>query len=169
VDYCFGAGDGSATMWVGTPDVDLDGDGELDSVRLDFDGDGHLDDAIGDLDGDGVADHAALDLDDDGVAESYFTDDGSGTWAVTVDRSGQLRWFGLEGVEQTTGPLVDFDADGQADDRLLDSDGNGLADRAVCESPSGAVGYVDVDGDGRWDVKLTDTDGDGTADAVSEL
>jgi hypothetical protein len=86
MEYCFGPGDRSATMWIGTPNVDLDGDGEMDAVRLDFDGDGAIDDAIGDLDGDGLADHAALDLDDDGTAESFFTDDGSGTWAVTVDR-----------------------------------------------------------------------------------
>ena len=66
MEYCFGAGDGSATMWIGTPDTDLDGDGSLDALRLDFDGDGSVDDAIGDLDGDGLADHAALDLDDDG-------------------------------------------------------------------------------------------------------
>jgi hypothetical protein len=169
MEYCFGPGDGSATMWVGTPDSDLDGDGVLDAVRLDFDGDGSADDAIGDLDGDGLADHAALDLNDDGTAESYFTDDGTGTWAVTVDRAGQLRWFGLDGVEHTGGPLVDFDADGQADDRMLDSDGNGLADRAVCDGPPGAMGYADVDGDGRWDIKLVDTDGDGAADAASEL
>ena len=43
----------------------------------------------------GVADHAVLD------GQSYFTDDGSGTWAVSVDRGGQVRWFGLDGVEQT--------------------------------------------------------------------
>jgi hypothetical protein len=80
-----------------------------------------------------------------------------------------LRWFGLDGVEHTGGPLVDFDADGKADVQLLDSDGNGLADRAICVGESGVTGYVDTDGDGRWDVKLTDTDGDGTADAASAL
>jgi hypothetical protein len=64
---------------------------------------------------------------------------------------------------------VDFDGDGQVDDRLLDSDGNGLADRAICAEENGVTGYVDTDGDGRWDVKLTDTDGDGTADAASAL
>src|SRR5215211_1321429 len=95
----YGSGDGSATMWTAEPNTDLDGDGRLDAVRLDFNGDGRLDDAMADLDGDGVADHAALDLDDDDRPESYFTDDGSGTWAITVDRSGQLRWFGLDGVE----------------------------------------------------------------------
>ena len=80
-----------------------------------------------------------------------------------------MRWFGLDGAEHTGGPLVDFDADGQADDQLIDSDGNGLADRALCGVPSGALGYVDVDGDGRWDVELTDADGDGAADTAKEL
>ena len=176
MEYCFGPGDGSATMWIGTPDTDLDGDGEFDAVRLDFDGDGRADDAIGDLDGDGLADHAALDLDDDAAVESYFADDGSGTWAVTVDRGGPgpplargLRWFGLDGVEHTGGPLVDFDGDGQTDDRLVDSDGNGLADRVVCDAPPGAVGYLDTDGDGRWDTELADTDGNGVADAANTL
>jgi hypothetical protein len=168
MEYCFGPGDGSATMWTGEPDIDLDGDGQLDAVGLDFDGDGIHDDALADLDGDGLADHAALDLDDDGTAESYFTDDGSGTWSLALavnSRTGQLRWFGLDGVEHTGGPLVDFDADGQADDRMVDTDVDGLADRAMC----GDTGYVDTDGDGRWDIKLTDADGDGTADDATTL
>jgi len=166
MEYCLGAGDGSATMWDRGPDLDLDGDGRLDAVSLDFDGDG-------------IADHAVLDLDNDGTAESYFTDDGSGTWSVATDsparppRLGQpapgLRWFGLDGVEHTGGSLVDFDADGKPEVRLLDSDGNGLADRAITFGGNGVTGYVDTDGDGRWDVKLTDTDGDGTADAASAL
>jgi hypothetical protein len=177
MEYCFGPGDGSATMWSGPPDTDLDGDGELDAIRLDFDGDGRLDDAIGDLDGDGLADHAALDLDDNGTAESQFTDDGSGTWAVAVDGppraggapTGQLRWFGLDGVEHTGGPPVDFDSDGQADDRIVDTDGNGLADRVMCPGEAGTVGYLDTDGDGRWDVELADTDRDGAADSSRRL
>jgi hypothetical protein len=181
MEYCLGADDGTATIWDRGPDLDLDGDGRLDAVGLDFDGDGLADDALADLDGDGIADHAVLDLDNDGTAESYFTDDGSGTWAVAVSAPltgqpahgsaavGHLRWVGLDGAEHTSGPLVDFDGDGQADDRLLDSDGNGLADRAICADENGVTGYVDIDGDGRWDVKLTDTDGDGTADAASAL
>ncbi len=69
---------------------------------MDFDGDGAFDDALADFDGDGLADHAALDLDDDGTAESLYTDDGSGTWAMTATgQSGPLRWFGLDGVEHT--------------------------------------------------------------------
>jgi hypothetical protein len=84
---------------------------------------------------------------------------------VAVDRAGHVRWFGLDGVEHTGGPVVDVDADGQIDDRLTDTDGDGLADRTL----SGDVAYVDTDGDGRWDVKLVDSDGDGKADAATEL
>jgi hypothetical protein len=172
MEYCLGDADGSATIWTADPNIDVDGDGSLDAVGLDFDGDGRLDDAMADMDGDGLADHAALDVDDDGHPEAFFTDDGAGTWAVSVDRAGLgpqlargLRWFGLDGVEHTGGALVDVDADGQDDDRLTDTDGNGLADRAL----SGDVAYVDTDGDGRWDVKLADSDGDGRADAATEL
>ena len=175
MDYCLADGDGSATMWSAPLDTDVDGDGTLDAVGLDVDGDGGVDDALADLDGDGLADHAVLD------GQSYFTDDGSGTWAVSVDRGGQLRWFGLDGVEHSGGPLiehsggplvehsggprVDLVGDGQADDRLLDIDGNGLADRALC----GQVAYVDTDGDGQWDIKLTDSNNDGRADIANDL
>ncbi len=164
MDYCLGEPDGTATIFTGVPDMDVDGDGSPDGIGLDFDGDGRLDDVMADFDGDGIAERMVLDADDDGQAESYFSDDGSGTWAVSVDRSGQVRWFGLDGVEQTTGwPLVDFDGDGATDDRLIDVDGDGLADRALV----GNLAYVDTDGDGRWDMKLADTDGDGRADSVS--
>src|SRR6202008_24506 len=104
-----------------------------------------------------------------GAAERYFTDDGTGTWTVDADRpvrqASGLRWFGLDGVEHTGRPLSHFGAEG----RLLDSDGNGLADRAITSGENGVTGYVDTDGDGRWDVTLTDTDGDGAADAASAL
>ena len=99
MDYCLAGDDGTAAMWNGQPDLDLDGDGHLEAIGMDFDGDGMRDDALADFDGDGVADHAVLDLDNDGAAESYFTDDGTGTWAVAVDRGGQLRWFGLDGAD----------------------------------------------------------------------
>jgi hypothetical protein len=171
MEYCLSAGDGAA-IWSGQPDLDLDGDGRLDAVGLDFDGDGLRDDALADLDGDGIADHAVLDLDDDGTGESYFTDDGTGTWAVAVDaesRGGGLRWFGLDGAEHTGGPMADVDGDGQADDRLLDTNGDGIADRAIRADGTGATGYVDTDGDGRWDVELADRDGDGAADAASAV
>lgn len=169
MDYCIGNDDGSAAIWNGQPNLDLDGDGRLDAIGLDVDGDGMQDDALADYDGDGMADHAVLDLDNDGAPEAYFTDEGSGTWGVALDRGGQLRWFGLDGVEHTGGPLVDFDGHGQADDRLLDSDGNGVADRVLGADEGVITGYVDSDGDGHWNVKLTDADGDGLADGASAL
>jgi len=162
MEYCLGDGDGSATIWTAAPDIDMNSDGAFDAVGLDFDGDGLLDDAMADLDADGVADHLVRDH----LAEAaYFTDDGTGTWAVSLDRTGLLRWFGLDGLEHAGGAVVDVDADGQADDRLLDSDGDGMADRAV----SGEQAYVDTEGDGRWDIKLSDADADGKADGADEL
>jgi hypothetical protein len=169
MDYCLASDDGAAAMWNGHADLDLDGDGRLDAISLDFDGDGMRDDALADFDGDGVADHAVLDLNNDGAPEAFFTDDGTGTWAVAVDRGGQLRWFGLDGVEHTGGPLVDFDGHGRVDDRLFDTDGNGVADRVLCAGENSVTGYVDTDGDGHWNVRLTDTDGDGLADGASSL
>jgi hypothetical protein len=160
VDYCLAGDDGTAAMGNGQPDLDLDGDGHLDAIGMDFDGDGMRDDALADFDGDGVADHAVLDLDNDGAAESYFTDDGTGTWAVAVDRVGQLRWFGLDGAEHTGGPLVDFDGHGGLDGRLFDTDGDGVADRVLCAGENGMTGYVDTDGDGHWNVRLAHTNRD---------
>ncbi|OBK31479.1 pullulanase [Mycobacterium asiaticum] len=168
MDYCLSGDDGTAAIWTRPPDLDLDGDGEFDAIGgLDLDNDGLRDDALADFDGDGLADHAVLDADNDGVPESYFVDDGSGTWAVSV--GGQLRWYGLDGVEHTGGPLVDFDGHGRPDDRLFDVDGDGLADRVLCNDPDGATGYVDTDSDGRWNIRLSDIDGDGLADGSTVL
>ncbi|WP_163751934.1 pullulanase [Mycolicibacterium helvum] len=171
MDYCLGSGDGTATMFSGHPAIDIDGDGELDAVRLDIDGDGVFDDALADFDDDGLADHAALDRDNDGTAESLYTDDGSGTWALTpAGTGGPLRWFGLDGIEHTSSGAADFDGDGRLD-RLLDVDRDGLADRALTGGPDGGfdTGYVDTDGDGRWDLTLVDSDGDGAADDASPV
>jgi hypothetical protein len=174
MEYCLGDADGSAKMWTADPNIDVDGDGVLDAVGLDFDGDGLLDDAMADTDGDGLADQMVR---DHASEPAIFTDDGTGTWAVSVDRAGQVRWFGLDGVEHTGGQersdpamggaseMVDVDGDGQIDDRLIDTDGDGLADRAL----SSDMAYVDTDADGRWDVKLADADADGKADAATEL
>ncbi len=160
-----GPGDGTAAMYSGAPDLDIDGDGEFDAVRIDFDGDGLFDDALADLDGDDLADHAVLDLDDDGTPESQYTDDGSGTWTVTATGPpGPLRWFGLDGVDHIGGP-ADIDGDGQPE-RLLDVDRDGLADRAL---GGAGTGWVDTDGDGRWNVALIDADADGAADDASPL
>ena len=173
MDYCLDAGDGTASIWTGPLDVDIDGDGVLDGLRMDFDGDGAFDDALADLDEDGLADHAALDLDDDGMPEAHYTDDGSGTWSVSggVTHSWSLRWFGLDGVERDgSGAPIDVDGNGEPD-RLLDVNRDGLADRLLRADPDGrfANGYVDVDGDGRWDIALTDSDGDGAADGAAAL
>jgi len=167
MDYCLGDGAGGAEIWSADPTVDVDGDGVFDAFALDLDGDGLPDDALADLDASGLADHAVHNR--DGPAPGYFTDDGSGTWAVAVDRAGQLRWFGLDGVEATGGPMVDFDGDGLTDDRLLAVDADGLADRVLGHHDGRGAAYADRDGDGSWDVQLTDADSDGAADSVTDL
>lgn len=166
MEYCLGDADGSATMWTAGPDSDLDGDGVLDAVGLDLDDDGVIDDVLADLDGDGTADHAARDLDGDAIPEAFFTDDGTGTWAVAADRGGAaLRWFGLDGVEHPAASApADLDGDGDPE-RLVDVDGDGMADRAFGTGRA----WADTDGDGRWDVRLVDGDGDGAADTAEYL
>ncbi len=168
MDYCLDAGDGTASIWTSAPDVDLDGDGELDAVRMDLDGDGLFDDVLGDSDGNGSADHAALGLDESDRA--FYTDDGTGTWALAGGLPPRpLRWFTLDGVEHGGGDPVDVDGGG-GDTELFDVDRDGLADRALLSGGDGRVqGYVDTDGDGRWDVLLRDADGDGVADAATAL
>lgn len=162
MDYCLDAGDGTASIWTSAPDVDLDGDGEPDAVRMDLDGDGLFDDALADFDDDGAADHATY-----GPGAGTYTDDGTGTWAVAGGMPGgaerALRWFSLDGGEHTGPGDVDGDGNGE---RLLDVDRDGLADRAI--SPGGESALVDTDGDGRWDLVLSDSDGDGRADSAGK-
>lgn len=160
MDYCLDAGDGTAAIWTSEPDIDLDGDGELDAVRMDLDGDGAFDDVLADLDDDGLADHAGYGPDG---ARNLHPDDGTGSWGLA---GGALRWFGLDGTQGPAGAPTDVDADGRPEE-LLDTDRDGLADRAL--TPGGEQGYVDTDSDGRWDLLLRDVDGDGMADAAGDL
>ncbi len=166
MEYCLGDPDGSATLWSADPTTDLDGDGALEAFAIDLDGDGLTDDVLADLDGDGLADHGVLDLDGDGVPEAYVTDDGTGTWAVSADRAAAVRWFGLDGGRASgrrgAGRSRRRRPGGE---RLVDTDGDGLADRAF----GAGAAWVDTDGDGRWDVHLVDADGDGRADSADQL
>ncbi len=160
VDYCLSDGDGSATMWTAPLDTDVDGNGTLDAVGLDVDGDGSVDDALADLDGDGIADHAVLD------GQSYFTDDGSGTWAVSVDRGGHVA------VVRPRRRRAGGRSRGRPGRRRP---GRRSAARRRRQRPGrpcavgDGVAHVDTDGDGRWDIRLTDSNGDGRADVVNDL
>ncbi len=164
MEYCLADPDGGATMWSADPMTDIDSDGVLDAVMLDLDHDGLVDDALADLDADGLAERGVLGVGEAGAVD--VSDDGTGTWAVHLDRGAALRWLGLDGVEHPAGAeTVDLDGDGHDGERLVDTDGDGLADRAF----GSGTAWVDTDGDGRWDVRLGDADGDGAADSATPL
>nr|WP_246097819.1 hypothetical protein [Rhodococcus spelaei] len=145
MEYTFGTGDGDPSVWLSEADLDLGDPGAPDAVVLDFDGDGLLDDALWDSDGDGRADRSVLDAGE--PSARYFTDPtGLGTW------------------EAECAPP------GVADERGIDTDGDGVADAAL-EPPGPGGGHwsmlVDEGGDGAMDVRLSDTDGDGRLDTVT--
>ncbi|SIR99451.1 hypothetical protein [Williamsia sterculiae] len=194
IAYAFGLGDGELTHWRSASDLDVDGDGRQDAVRVDFDGDGRYDDAMWDSDGNGDADRVGLDLDDDGHLDHFFADGGRGLWERSVggphsDASGPDSPAAPTATapepEPTTGldytdpggathhtdtATVDGDGDGQADDLLVDDDHDGRADGLLVRGrvASGTLQvermYLDTDGDGAFDAVVIDTDGDGTAD-----
>jgi hypothetical protein len=146
IEYVFGSGNGHINTYTSAADLTL-GTGAPDAVRLDFDGDGLIDDALWDRDGDGRADCSGLDLDDDGLPEVWFTDNGSGVWAVP------------------TTPTPDVASETPTPDRTFDSDADGREDIAV--SRSGGRLYIDTDADQRFDQVLVDSDLDGVADGVA--
>ncbi|MCA1005764.1 hypothetical protein LCL87_08545 [Rhodococcus hoagii] len=161
LEYWFGTGDGATSMWTSPADLDIDGDGGFDAVRLDFDGDGLLDDAMWDSDDDGVADRVVLDV---GAPEArYFTDPArNGVWGQQVSAPTVVddpREWGR----------VDFDDDGARDDEIVDRDRDGTPDYvlvAARDSSRYDTLLVPEEEPGRMSVRLSDTDGDGRLDTV---
>ena len=109
-------------------------------------GTGCIDDVLADLDGDGMADHAVLDLDGDGLPEAYSPTTGrvpgrsartgvrrdcagSGSTAWSIRR---VRWW----ISTVTVPRR----------AVVDTDGDGLADRA--SGRTGAMWTPTVTADG---------------------
>jgi cysteine-rich repeat protein len=162
---------------------DADGDGAYDGFT-DTDGDG-ADDALTsggdtpiDTDGDGVADHLQSDSDNDGIADAIEGHDADGDGIAGVNPSGtDTDGDGIDdafdpdcatagdcgGVVGTPAPLPDFDVDGVADFRDIDSDGDGISDDTECGS--GAT-CVDTDGDGGPDYLDGDADDDSVPDSI---
>ncbi|MBD0024359.1 hypothetical protein GII33_00355 [Gordonia pseudamarae] len=164
IDYIFGTGDGSTTTWSSRADLDLDGNGAADAVRLDFDGDGRRDDALWDTDADGVADLVVIDLGESGLGgESDLDSHGSRFYSD----SGRGLWDVREGARPTTGinPTTDTDSTTGTDSHDLDGDGRADVELSVIGGRGGRL-YLDADGDGTFDQVLIDSDGDGRADTM---
>ncbi|WP_211229372.1 hypothetical protein [Nakamurella lactea] len=174
--YIFGG-----TDYSGKPDVDVDGDGTLDGIRLDFDGSGHRDSIAYDSDGDGAVDTILVSSRHDGTYDTaYYDHSGNGAWdtaeSVSMqlgppdDEPGQADGPDATGVTLSysfgdshtptqiyTGLAdTDVDGDGVADGIALDFDGSGHRD---------AVAY-DSDGDGTVDTILVSSKHDGTFDVA---
>jgi outer membrane protein OmpA-like peptidoglycan-associated protein len=183
-----------------TPDYqdndDTDNDGIPDSIDLDDDNDGIPDSLEGDgqvdTDGDGIVDSRDLDSDNDGVPD-LIESGVAGFATLDTNNDGRIdnsNSFGANGladdIETSTdsgtinynnGAVIDTDADGVADFRDLDSDGDGLYDLVEAGGTdtdnNGRVdGFTDANNDGFDDtiagrpLSMPDTDGDGIADRL---
>ncbi len=72
-----------------------------------------------------------FDVDNMTAPQAVSTTD-PGTWAVAVDQGGQLRWYGLDGVEHRWSHWLTSTGSVVLDDRLLDTIGDlGLADQVL--------------------------------------
>lgn len=158
--------------------LDLNGDGILDSVGMDNNMDGQVDTILSDMDGDGYLERVAMDTNYDGVLDSF---------AAEWDSNG-------DGTVDTLVYENDYNQDGLMDDRkvYLDENGDGLFDQVTTGYDANEDGIldrfetiVDTDGDGQIDctvteelvnsengvpdtwVVSTDADGDGTVDDVT--
>lgn len=95
-------------------EVDLDGDGVVDTLVHDLDGDGAVDAAEYDTDGDGVTDTFEFDQDGDGLTDTVLFGDGTGAQYVVADTDG-------DGVADTA--AADYDGDGTIDESASLADG----------------------------------------------
>jgi len=183
----------------GVPDFkDLDSDNDsiydaFESGRVETDSSGRLTTAAGstgltsgasnallDTDADGVVDNRDLDSDNDGLAdllEARGTDsDGDGR----IDQFDDLNGDGADdGLQRSTGILIDTDADRTPDYRDLDSDQDSLSDlletlgvAADLDNNGVLDNFADGNNDGLDDniaanpVRERDTDRDGIPDQV---
>ena len=85
--YAFGDDHTPTQTYTDTADVDLNGDGLADGIKLDFDGSGHEDAIAWDSDGDGRVDTILVSSHHDGVYDTAYH-----------DPSGQGHWDQIESV-----------------------------------------------------------------------
>ncbi|MGQ7848166.1 hypothetical protein ACUNV4_26960 [Granulosicoccus sp. 3-233] len=152
-----------ATLVVGTPPIDTDGDGVLDLLDEDDDNDGipDVDETGLDTDFDGMNDSLDIDSDNDGIVDNIEAQTFSNYVAPTgIDTDG-------DGLDDAYDPddggsvLIIVNSDGldQADFRDTDSDNDGVSDQ---------IEAYDLNADGIPDVlpapANADEDGDGVSD-----
>ncbi len=184
LEYSFGTGTGTASVWSSTADLDLGERAGPDAVALDFDGDGRVDDAMWDSNHDGVADMSALDTDNDGSIDDFYTDPSHfGVWDHQVGDTvhaargeSRIEWTDRAGTNQTVRAdnpgivSVDYDGDGSADDGVLDSDNDSHADAVLIGRMAFGTNHNQPFEAmlirGQPDISLVDSDADGALDSV---
>ncbi|WP_462249367.1 T9SS type A sorting domain-containing protein [Ekhidna sp.] len=139
-----------------------------------------------DSDGDGISDQFDLDIDGDGIPNAYEANDG--TLPANMDENGQYSsTYALandsdsdgivDDIDDTGGAFTggtplsknDFDSDGLADFRDVDTDGDGIPDSIESTgTDTNANGipdtFTDTDSDGNLDYRDADSDNDGIPD-----
>jgi uncharacterized repeat protein (TIGR02543 family) len=169
----------------GASPVDTDGDTVADFRDLDSDNDGLSDReeagvvsaatlaALSDADRDGTPDYRDLDSDNDNVFDAIEARSGA-TVLPTGRVSGVLGADGFlnsvqtaDGQSAMTYVPADFDNDGLADYRDLDSDGDTIPDSVEFPGTNPLVA-ADTDGDGAPDYRDLDTDGDTILDVTEK-
>ena len=142
--------------------ADADGDGEVDGFQ-DNDGDGaddFVDDVRVDSDGDTVPDYLDLDSDNDSIPDVVESGLQDSDFNGVVDDFSDADGNGIDDNAEEQNVIIDSDGDGVADRLDLDSDNDGVTDIVEAEGSE-----ADSDGDGRYD-NLVDDNGDGFDDIV---
>ena len=140
--------------------ADADGDGEVDGFQ-DNDGDGaddFVDDVRVDSDGDTVPDYLDLDSDNDSIPDVVESGLQDSDFNGVVDDFSDADGNGIDDNAEEQNVIIDSDGDGVADRLDLDSDNDGVTDIVEAEGSE-----ADSDGDGRYD-NLVDDNGDGFDD-----
>jgi len=157
---------------------DSDNDGKPDYQDIDSDNDGILDEIecapsvtingviqCADTDNDGTPDYLDIDSDNDGIRD-FVEAQPSGTLVIITNIFADADGDGLNDVydDDNGGTLQstpDTDANGIADYRDLDSDGDGIEDSIECTND---LNCPNADGDANPNYRDIDSDGDGIED-----
>jgi hypothetical protein len=105
LSYSFGDAHHPTETYSGAADVDVNGDGRADGLRLDFDGSGHRDAIAWDSDGDGKVDTILVSSHHDGHYDTAYHDpSGDGHWNEAHPITGPVTSAGIDHADPVPAP-----------------------------------------------------------------